>query len=239
MFGVVVDGEGVKQDFAKAVAYFSLSAQQGNIVALYNLAQMHEHGLGTAPSCPLSVQLYKKVAERGTWSSAIHEAYKLYQKGEYTAALYRYEKAAHQGYEAAQSNAAYMYDKELGMESEETFNLGDDSEHATETTTTTTSEEQDSAKEENLSSNVRYQRALEYFQMSSEQKNALSHLRLGDYYYYGLGTHVNLEKAAMFYQAASDMGNPQAMFNLGFMHQVCCLPVAPVAVLFHWVYVAG
>lgn len=113
-----VGGEGVKQDYGKALSLFSLSAQQGSLVALYNLAQMHQHGLGTVPSCTLAVQLYKKVAERGRWSASIHEAYKLYQRGEYAAALYRYEQAAQQGYEVAQSNAAYMYDKGLGVAKE-------------------------------------------------------------------------------------------------------------------------
>lgn len=181
----MVAGEGVKQDFLKALSYFSLAAQQGHLVALYNLAHMHQHGLGTSPSCSLAVQLYKKVAEKGPWSSILDEAYRLYQQGDYEGALLRYEQAAEWGYEIAQSNAAWMYDKGLGVNEQ-----------------------------------GRYNRALEYFRESAEQKNAFSYLKIGDYYYYGHGTPVDFEKAVLYYQAASDMRNAQAMFNLGYMHQV-------------------
>lgn len=45
-------------------------------------------------------------------------------------------------------------------------------------------------------------------------------MKLGDYYYYGLGTTVDYEIAATHYRLASEQQhNPQAMFNLGYMHE--------------------
>ena len=45
-------------------------------------------------------------------------------------------------------------------------------------------------------------------------------VRLGDYHYYGLGTDVDFENAALHYRVASDQQqSAQAMFNLGFMHE--------------------
>jgi TPR repeat protein len=45
-------------------------------------------------------------------------------------------------------------------------------------------------------------------------------VKLGDYYYYGLGTQVSYEAAATQYRMASDkQGTPQAMFNLGYMYE--------------------
>ncbi len=45
-------------------------------------------------------------------------------------------------------------------------------------------------------------------------------VKLGDYYYYGLGTEVSYEAAATQYRMASDkMSTPQAMFNLGYMYE--------------------
>ena len=45
-------------------------------------------------------------------------------------------------------------------------------------------------------------------------------MKLGDYYYYGLGTEVSYEAAATQYRMASDkLGTPQAMFNLGYMYE--------------------
>nr|CAI5818527.1 unnamed protein product [Callosobruchus analis] len=48
----------------------------------------------------------------------------------------------------------------------------------------------------------------------------LMQVKLGDYYYYGLGTPVDYEVAAAHYQLASEQQhNAQAMFNLGYMHE--------------------
>lgn len=45
-------------------------------------------------------------------------------------------------------------------------------------------------------------------------------MKLGDYYYYGLGTDVSYQKAIQHYRIASDLHhNAQAMFNLGYMHE--------------------
>lgn len=45
-------------------------------------------------------------------------------------------------------------------------------------------------------------------------------MKLGDYYYYGLGTPVNYEQAIQEYRLASDVQrNAQAMFNLAYMHE--------------------
>ena len=44
---------------------------------------------------------------------------------------------------------------------------------------------------------------------------------LGDYYYYGWGTTVDYEVAASHYRIASEhQNNAQAMFNLGYMHEL-------------------
>lgn len=45
-------------------------------------------------------------------------------------------------------------------------------------------------------------------------------MKLGDYYYYGLGTEVSYEAAATQYRLASDkLATPQAMFNLAYMYE--------------------
>jgi SEL1 protein len=178
----------VKRDYGRAATYFTLAVAQSHVVAMYELARMHHYGMGAQHSCTLAVQFYKRVAERGPWASIMKEAFELYQQGDYDGALLKYERAAEQGYEVAQSNAAWIYDKGLSS-------LYSDG-------------------------NTTYQLAFEYFRNSAEQKNAASLLKLGDYYFYGLGTPVNYEKAALYYQAASDMRNAQAAFNVGYLHQV-------------------
>ena len=46
-------------------------------------------------------------------------------------------------------------------------------------------------------------------------------MRLGDYFYYGWGTGIDYETAASHYRIASEQqNNAQAMFNLGYMHEL-------------------
>ena len=63
------------------------------------------------------------------------------------------------------------------------------------------------------------ERGFRYYKQSAEQNIASSHLKVGDMYYYGLGTPQSYERAVDFYKAASELNSPQAMFNLGLMHQ--------------------
>jgi SEL1 protein len=55
--------------------------------------------------------------------------------------------------------------------------------------------------------------------MAADQNHVSSLVKLGDFYYYGVGTEVNVEKSLINYKKASDMRNAQAMFNLGYMHE--------------------
>ena len=60
-------------DYAKAYSYFFQASQHGNTIALYYLAQMTQYGYGTQANCASAVLLYKRVAERGTWSDLLEE----------------------------------------------------------------------------------------------------------------------------------------------------------------------
>lgn len=63
-------------------------------------------------------------------------------------------------------------------------------------------------------------RALMYWSRAAGQGYSAAQVKLGDYYYYGLGTNVDYETAAMHYRFASEhQHNAQAMFNLGYMHE--------------------
>lgn len=65
-----------------------------------------------------------------------------------------------------------------------------------------------------------YVRALMYWGRAATQGYSAAQVKLGDYHYYGLGTNVDYETAAMHYRLASEQQhNAQAMFNLGYMHE--------------------
>lgn len=63
-------------------------------------------------------------------------------------------------------------------------------------------------------------RALQYWARAAAQGYSNARVRLGDYYYYGWGTSVDYANAAAQYrQASENQRNPQAMFNLAYMHE--------------------
>ncbi|XP_068255166.1 protein sel-1 homolog 1 isoform X1 [Nyctibius grandis] len=110
------NGIGVKRDYKQALKYFNLASQGGHILAFYNLAQMHATGTGVMQSCHTAVELFKNVCERGRWSERLMTAYNSYKDGDSNSAVVQYLLLAEQGYEVAQSNAAFILDqKEAGI----------------------------------------------------------------------------------------------------------------------------
>ncbi|XP_038662837.1 protein sel-1 homolog 1-like isoform X3 [Scyliorhinus canicula] len=155
-------GLGVKRDYKMAVKYFHHASQAGHALALYNLAQMYGSGTGVVRSCLTAAELYKNVCERGQWTERFLSAYFAYKANYIDSAFLQYLFLAEQGYEMAQSNAAYI---------------------------------------------------LEY-------GYSYARIKLGDYYYYGYGTNVDYETAAIHYRlAAEQQHSAQAMFNLAYMYE--------------------
>jgi len=136
------------------------------------------------------VQLLKNVAERGPLTSSLANATTALGHSETEHALKLYELAGEVGFEIAQDNAAFLLNSHEGLPE------GDEQHYQ------------------------QFARALRWYRRSAQQANVPSELRLGDYYYYGLGCEVDMKKAAAHYRTAGEMRNPQAMFNMGFMYQI-------------------
>ncbi|XP_034484544.1 protein sel-1 homolog 1 [Drosophila innubila] len=105
-------GNGVKTDYKLALKYFNLATQSGHVLAYYNLGIMHAYGMGMLRSCPAAVEFFKNVAERGRWSSRLMHAYNDYKQNRIDEAYMHYALLAEVGYEVAQSNAAFLLDRE-------------------------------------------------------------------------------------------------------------------------------
>lgn len=185
------NGLGVNHDYKMAVKYFNMASQSGHILAFYNLADMHASGTGMLRSCPTAVELYKNVAERGKWGENLMEAHSDYRRGRLDEALVKYLLLAELGYEVAQSNVAFMLDRQ---ETEQLFDP---------------------------TSVDMWKRALVFWSRAAAQGYSAARVRLGDYYYYGHGTDIDYETAAYHYRIASEQqNNAQAMFNLAYMHEL-------------------
>ena len=183
-------GIGQTRDHKTAAKYFQLASQSGNLLALYNLGQMHANGIGVTRSCQIAVELFKNVAERGKWTERFMDSYKKYQIGAVDEAAFNYMILGELGYEIAQTNFAYLIEE--------------------------------NAKDQQLfhTELEAYKWALTFWQRSANQQYPYARVKLGDFNYYGLGTNIDYAAALDHYKiAAENHQNPQAMFNLGYMHE--------------------
>lgn len=146
--------------------------------------------MGTPRSCQVAVQLLKSVAERGPLTSVLTNATTALAESQVEHGLKLFEFAGEVGFEIGQANAAWILDSHEGLPE-------GDAEHY-----------------------ALFARGLRWYRRSAQQANIPSELRLGDYYYFGLGCEVDMKKAAAHYRTAGELRNPQAMFNMGYMYQL-------------------
>lgn len=106
------NGLGVPKDYRTAIKYFTQASQSGHVLGYYNLAQMHASGTGTLRSCNTAVELFKNVAERGRWGSLMMKAHNDYKDGRMSEAFIKYAFMSELGYEVAQTNAAFLLDRQ-------------------------------------------------------------------------------------------------------------------------------
>ncbi|KAM5367685.1 hypothetical protein ACJZ2D_009886 [Fusarium nematophilum] len=192
--------QGGQEDVRIANNYFELAGRHGNIEAHYYIAEMIHHGVGREKLCGASLTYYKSVAEKAEpLVSSWGDANDAYEAGDYELAFLEYLLAAEQGYERAQTNVAYMLDSVQSRFSLSTWL-------------------QKSRDQSGLLENPAL--ALVYWTRSSRQSNVDSLVKMGDYYFYGVGTSLDIAKAVQCYTGASDYSqSAQALFNLGWMHE--------------------
>ena len=193
-YGILTQlGIGVPQSSQKAFRLFQGAAEEGHFLARYIVGSAYLRGFENVVDrdCTLASQFLKSVSERRTWYSIISKGLKGYEKGDYDIALYRYLQAAHAGIELGQYNAAFLYDQGLVGRS---WSLSTDNKV--------------DRKEE-------VDNAMQLYEMSARQGYDDSMIRKGDLAYTEL---KNYDLAANVYTKASKSKNPEAVFNLGWMH---------------------
>ncbi|XP_069714730.1 protein sel-1 homolog 1 isoform X2 [Phaenicophaeus curvirostris] len=201
------NGIGVKRDYKQALKYFNLASQGGHVLAFYNLAQMHATGTGVMRSCHTAVELFKNVCERGRWSERLMTAYNSYKDGDSNSAVVQYLLLAEQGYEVAQSNAAFILDQKATIVGEnETYprallhwnraasqgytvariKLGDYHFYG-------------------FGTDVNYETAFIHYRLASEQQHsAQAMFNLGYMHEKGLGIKQDIHLAKRFYDMAAE-----------------------------------
>ncbi|KAF9565588.1 HCP-like protein [Agrocybe pediades] len=196
-----------------ATTYFETAVRNGSpFEAYYYLGEIHSAAASnknlpahvSSSSCAMSVSFYKLVAERGVWDDdLLRDAEIAWMSGTdqgKEVAMLKWWIAAERGYEIAQNNLAYVLDQDKSVLRLTRFSPM-------------------------TPSNDTARLALTQWIRAAAQRNIDALVKVGDYYYHGLGVpeeseQSRLEKAARYYQSASDTQmSALAMWNLGWMYE--------------------
>ena len=112
-------GNGVEQNYEKAIEWYTKSVEQGNAVAQLRLGYCYEKGNGVEQNHEKAIEWYTKSAEQGN-ASAMYNLALCYQEGNgveqnYEKAVEWYTKSAEQGNVIAQNNLGWCYEKGYGV----------------------------------------------------------------------------------------------------------------------------
>ena len=112
-------GNGVEQNYEKAIECYTKSVEQGNAVAQLRLGYCYEKGYGVEQNYEKAIEWYTKSAKQGN-ASAMYNLALCYQEGNgveqnYEKAVEWYSKSAEQGNVIAQNNLGWCYEKGYGV----------------------------------------------------------------------------------------------------------------------------
>lgn len=174
----------------------------------------------------MAVGFYKRVAERGSWGDdPVRDGEVKWKIGTERAredALLRWWIASERGIETAQNNLAYILDQ---GKRNYYHSVGVLSLFKFLTFLTDKSILRLTRFAPNVPSNSTARLALTQWMRSATQRNIDALVKVGDYYYHGLGVpdepkEKRWEKAASYYQSAADTQvSALAMWNLGWMYE--------------------
>ncbi|HIB42688.1 MAG TPA: hypothetical protein EYO37_01705 [Nitrospina sp.] len=221
--GLMYDkGDGVNQDFSKAVKWYRLAAIQGNADAQLNLGLMYYNGVGVPKNYKRAARWYLYSARQGNLGAQFNLGW-MYDKGEgvipnYKRALKWYKLAAKQGHGGAQYNLGLMYDNgdkiarnfqktlywylKAGKQgnAEAQFELAKIYDQGIKT-------KQDSRK------------AIQWYKLAAKKGKREAQFRLGRMYVQGKGILKNYASAATWFRRAAVQEHPNAQFNLGLLYE--------------------
>jgi len=113
--------------YKEAIALWEPAAEQGNVDALVNMAQLYRLGLGVDQDDAKAYELYEKAANKGSDDAQVNVAFQLLMgRGvdqDREAAAGWFAKASDRGNALAQYNLGLMYEKGIGVDQDQEFAL--------------------------------------------------------------------------------------------------------------------
>jgi len=214
-------GEGVSQDYKKALKWLFKAAEQGNAGAQNNLGWMYYKGEGVSQDYKEAIKRFSKAAVQGN-TKAQGNLSMMCAKGEglpqdYKEAFMLFFKAAEQGNAGAQNNLGIMYYYGKGVPQDYKEALKWISKSA---------EQGNADAQYNLAlmyANGQgvprdYKKAVRWFSIAAEQGAAHAQRSLGVMYANGYGVPQDYKEALKWISKSAEQGNADAQGSLAFMY---------------------
>jgi len=211
-------GNGVEQDYQKAVYWYRKAAEKGLSEAQFNLAVCYADGMGVEQDINQAILWCSKAADK-FYLSAYYNLGAYYEKiGEYIYAAYWYRKAVDAKQPMAQYNLAVYLDKGIYVKKDEVeaFLLFRKAARA------------DIVEAQynvglcyyyRKGVQQRYKRAFQWFSKAAEKGHKESRYYLGLCYLTGKGVRKNPESAFSWFLKAAEQGDVKAQLQSGLCYQ--------------------
>lgn len=217
-------GKGVAKDYKKALDYFQKAAEQSWVDGQLHLGNMYYNGWGVRKDFKMAIKYFNLASQSGH-VLAFHNLADMHATGtgmlrSCPTAVELYKNVAERGKWGELMMQAHT-DYRRGRYDEALLKYLLLAELGYEVAQSNAAYILDRKETELYSAEEMWKRALVYWSRAAAQGYSAARVRLGDYYYYGWGTLIDYETAASHYRIASEQqNNAQAMFNLGYMHEL-------------------
>lgn len=213
------NGQGVPQDYAKALYWYHLAAAQGNAEAQYNIGVLYDQGKGVPQDDAKAIEWYSKPAAQDL-AQAQYNIGLIYLKGgrgitsDYAKAFNWLSKSAAQGFADAEGLLGTMYGEGLGVPENDALAVEWFRRAAVQGV---------AGAQALLGVSYQYGRgvpqsyrkALDWYNKAAAQGNSTAETNLGSLYGAGHGVPQDDAKAAYWYGKAAEQGVVVAQANLG------------------------
>lgn len=216
------NGDGVQQDYTKAMEYYKIAADKGDAHAIYSLAYCYLFGLEGDANHQKGIELMKIAAENDIAVANEHMGWIYFRKRfapvDYEKSFMYMKRAADLGDAIAQTHVAQAYENGMWGAPEENWSLSkkyyemaleQDHDHA-----------QWAVGENYLGGYHGFPlnevKAVDYFKKGAINGSHRAQLSLALCYYNGKGTQQNMTECVRWLKASSEQGNAEAQWRLGY-----------------------
>lgn len=216
------NGNGVPQNYTKAIEYYQIAADAGDAYSLYCLGYCYLYGLGGEENHNKGIELLDAAAARDIPEANEHMGW-LYFRNQYRPSDHQrsfsyMKKAADLGDPIAQTHIAQAYEGGWWGAPAQDYDIA---KHYYDLALAQDHDHAQWAMGENYLGGFHgypmdHTKAVSYFEKAAKNGSRRGQLSLGLCYYNGTGVPVNMAECAKWIRASAEQGNAEAQWRLGY-----------------------